>query len=313
VNSGYIQKRRGILDDLRDGRLTLLELGAHDVTVLLADKSTGIWTGSAKALAANCGAGDITDRQARHLLESLEKKGYIRRFPKRRSHANYPILVNRYLVTFGAYSGMTLNASATSDWRKPIYEARHEQGAEEGAQEGAQEGAGRAPIQEVRMKKEKKTTPAPETGASILLPDWLPLSTWNDFLEMRKGIRKPLKGKAVELMLRKLAKLRDAGEDVRQVLEQSTLNSWQDVFPVRKENGYGTRQTASREQQRHERSQQAIERVTGRRSGLADALRSGLAGRSDGRTDFLLPGNAERPAAANSASRVLASGKDIPV
>jgi hypothetical protein len=31
------------------------------------------------------------DRQARHLLESIERKGYIRRFPKRRSHANYPI------------------------------------------------------------------------------------------------------------------------------------------------------------------------------------------------------------------------------
>ena len=181
MSAGYIQKRRGILDHLRDGRLTLLELGAHDVIILLADKATGMWVGSAKALSANCGAGDITDRQARHLLESLEIKGYIRRFPKRRSHANYPILVNRYLVTFGAYSGMTLNASATSDWRKPVYESRQEQGAEQGLEDGAEQGAERAPIQEVRSKKEKieksiegaatKTVaPPPQIAAVISLP-----------------------------------------------------------------------------------------------------------------------------------------------
>jgi hypothetical protein len=75
----------------------------------------------------------------------LEEKGYIRRFPKRRSHANYPILVNRYLVTFGAYSGMMLNASATTDWRNPVYEPRQEQGAEQGVEHGAQQGAARAP------------------------------------------------------------------------------------------------------------------------------------------------------------------------
>jgi hypothetical protein len=316
VNSGFIQKRRGILDHLRDGRLTLLELGAHDVVILLADKSTGLWTGSAKALAANCGAGDITDRQARHLLESLEKKGYIRRFPKRRSHANYPILVNRYLVTFGAYSGMTLNASATSDWRKPVYESRQEQGAERGVEEGVQRGAERAPIQEVRMRPEKKnkSTPAPETGAiAIVLPDWLPLSTWNDFLEMRKAKLKSPTRRAVELLLRKLAKLREAGEDVREVLEQSTLNSWQDVFPVRKENGYDTRQTTSREQQRHERSQQAVENVLGHRSGLADRLREGIPGGDQRGTGAALLRDVERPAARSAAQGVSGSGKEIEI
>ena len=146
---GYVQKRRGVIDHLRDGRLTLLELGAHDVLLLLADKASGMWIGSAKALAANCGAGDITDRQARHLLESLEKKGYIRRFPKRRSHANYPILINRYLITFGANIGSMLNASATTDWRNPVYQSRQELGVQIGLEDGAED----ASIQECKANK----------------------------------------------------------------------------------------------------------------------------------------------------------------
>src|SRR5262249_22292605 len=158
----------GVLDHLRDGRLTLLELGAHDVILLLADKATGIWVGSARALSANCGAGDISDRQARHLLESLEENGYIRRFPRRRSHANYPILVNRYLVPFGAHNGMTLNASATVDWRKPVYEFRLEQGQEQGIENGP----ARAPIQEVRKETEERIMAA--EPVAVIHPPSLP-------------------------------------------------------------------------------------------------------------------------------------------
>src|ERR1700687_1207294 len=108
--NGHVKRRRGILAHLQDGRITLLEHGAHDVVSMLADKSSGIWFGSARAFAANCGAGDVSERQARHLLESLERKGYLRRFSVPRKHGNYPILINKYEVTFGAQSGMRLNA-----------------------------------------------------------------------------------------------------------------------------------------------------------------------------------------------------------
>src|SRR5712692_4918497 len=141
---GYVGKRRGIVEHLQAGRLTLLEYGAYDLMILLADKCTGIWMGSAKALAANCGAGDLTERQARHMLESLEKKGYIRRFPTRRSHGNYTILINKYLVRCGALSGMRLNAAASDDWRNPVYEKCLEQGTE------------RAPIREKRRETKDK-------------------------------------------------------------------------------------------------------------------------------------------------------------
>jgi hypothetical protein len=143
--NGHVKRRRGILGHLQDGRITLLEEGAHDVISMLANKASGIWFGSARAFAANCGAGDVSERQGRHLLESLEQKGYIRRFTTPRAHGNYPILINKYEVTFGAQSGMRLNAVTSIDWRKPVYELRPEHGAEEGAE--------RAPYQEERREK----------------------------------------------------------------------------------------------------------------------------------------------------------------
>jgi hypothetical protein len=143
TGNGFVKRRRGILAHLREGRITLAEAGAHDVIGMLADKCTGIWFGSARAFAANCGAGDVTERQARHLLETLEAKGYLKRFATPRAHGNYPILVNKYEVTFGAHDGMRLNASATSDWHNPAYEKCLEQGAEV------------APYQEVRREKKK--------------------------------------------------------------------------------------------------------------------------------------------------------------
>lgn len=154
--NGYVQRRRGILGHLQDGRLTLLECGTHDVISMLADKATGIWFGSARGFAASCGAGEISERQARHLLESLEKKGYLKRFAKPRAHGNYPILVNKYEVTFGAHTGMRLNAAATKDWRRPVYESCAEHGVEKGVGKGAE----RSPFQEQELRHEKEITPS---------------------------------------------------------------------------------------------------------------------------------------------------------
>ena len=128
MSQGHVKRRRGILGHLQDGRITLLEEGAHDVISMRADKATGIWRGSARAFAANCGAGDVSERQARNLLESLETKKYIRRFATKGKRGNYPILVNKYEVTFGARSGMRLNAEASDDWRNPVYESCQVQG-----------------------------------------------------------------------------------------------------------------------------------------------------------------------------------------
>lgn len=159
MTQGYHRTRRGIVEHLQDGRLTLLEAGAFELIRLVADYKTGIWWGSAKALEGKCGAGDIDTRKARRILESLERKGYIRRFATERGRGNYPILIDKFEVSVGAESAqkiMRLNTALTNDWASPYYEDLPTVG----AAIGAAGGAATAPYKEVISNKELKDSPS---------------------------------------------------------------------------------------------------------------------------------------------------------
>ncbi len=56
-----------------------------------------------------------------------------------------------------------------------------------------------------------------------------------DFEEMRKKIRKPLTPRAKEIMLKKLKELAKDEKTQIAILEQSIMNSWQGVFPLKDE------------------------------------------------------------------------------
>jgi hypothetical protein len=64
-------------------------------------------------------------------------------------------------------------------------------------------------------------------------PDWLPVETFEEFLKMRKKIKKPMTDYAVQLAIRTLDRLRQEGSDPKDVLEQSIMNSWQGLFPCK--------------------------------------------------------------------------------
>ena len=83
--------------------------------------------------------------------------------------------------------------------------------------------------------------PTPRSKAKVAatpLPSWLPQEPWNAYVEMRGKKRKPMTGKAVELIHKKLGGFRVDGEDIEAVLWQSVENGWTGVFPV-KPNGSG--------------------------------------------------------------------------
>jgi len=64
-------------------------------------------------------------------------------------------------------------------------------------------------------------------------PDWLPLDAWVGFVNMRKATNKPMTDRAVQNLLTKLEKMRAAGQDVAEVLDQSTNACWADVYEVK--------------------------------------------------------------------------------
>lgn len=71
----------------------------------------------------------------------------------------------------------------------------------------------------------------------VELPSWIKPDTWADFTAMRKTIKKPLTAQAVTRMLNKLHTMHAEGHDIEACLNQSILNNWQDVFPMRQQQG----------------------------------------------------------------------------
>ncbi len=80
---------------------------------------------------------------------------------------------------------------------------------------------------------ETETETEKRQKADFLIPDWINEKTWNDYLEMRKGIKKPATNRAKELIISKLEKFRNSGHDVEKILEQSILNNWQDIYELK--------------------------------------------------------------------------------
>ena len=68
----------------------------------------------------------------------------------------------------------------------------------------------------------------------IQIPDWIPVDAWNDFVDSRKKLRKPLTQGAIKLAISTLSKLKAEGNDPKEVIEQSILSGYSGLFPVNK-------------------------------------------------------------------------------
>jgi hypothetical protein len=97
--------------------------------------------------------------------------------------------------------------------------------------------------QEQEQKQEKKKEAPP-----FVLPSWVNSEIWEAFIEMRRKLKKPPTEYAIEQLIKKLAKLRDAGEDISVVLNKSIVSGWPDVYPT---NGRGNNGGKPEEQPRH--------------------------------------------------------------
>lgn len=97
----------------------------------------------------------------------------------------------------------------------------------------------------VNLEVKQKTTPSSASSSAssstkkekvanaLVLPDWMPLETWEAFLTMRKKIKKPATDKAIELLVAKLERYKANGQDIQAILEKSITSSWQDVFEIK--------------------------------------------------------------------------------
>lgn len=235
MTSGYVKFRRGLQEHVINGRMTIMEYGVFCWLLQSADDSSGFWWGSAKALACQV---RLTPRNARYLLESLEKKGYLKRFNELRQKGNYAVGIWRFVCSRGASKDKSLNILLTSDWRHAVYELVPTDCPPAADRAASKHCPATAPYQEEEVKpntqeKEKEATPA--AAPPFVLPDWVPEIDWKDWLLMRKAKRNSPTPRAKELAVEDLEELRDKGFDPSEVLKNCIKKGWSGIYPPKKE------------------------------------------------------------------------------
>lgn len=85
-------------------------------------------------------------------------------------------------------------------------------------------------LEKSREEKKREEKTVSKEVAQAPLPDWVPSESWAGYVEMRKKIRKPMTDRARKLVLASLERMHEKGIDVGLVLDNSTKNSWIDVY-----------------------------------------------------------------------------------
>ena len=81
-----------------------------------------------------------------------------------------------------------------------------------------------------RKNNTKRAEPFADYTSNSLLSDAI-----KDFISMRKQIKAPMTDRAIKLMLQKLDTLAQNDDTKIAVLNQSILNSWKGIFPIKEE------------------------------------------------------------------------------
>lgn len=95
-----------------------------------------------------------------------------------------------------------------------------------------------------KPRKPKKTV------ADIIFPDWWPHEKWAAFAEMRRSTRSTLTPDAIALAVTRLTNFRAEGHDIIEILDQSIMNSYRGLFPVKHEgktNGHRARSVSGQQ------------------------------------------------------------------
>jgi hypothetical protein len=231
VSEGFYKRRRGILEHIEAGKIDLLESGIHDYLSLKANLvigngyplPAGVCLTSSPAIHAHCPR--FSERTIRRCLAHLERLDFIKVWKTNGKRGNYHVLICRASVHDLSGKEYRVNALLTTDWREPVYEPVQDVSAV--CPQFVRSLSGNREVEKKEEREEKKPTPR------FALPDWIPQPAWDDFVAMRKSLRAPLTEKAKDLVVKRLERMRLAGQDVSAVLEQSIERSWKGVFDLK--------------------------------------------------------------------------------
>lgn len=119
--NGYFPKRRGVLEHLRDGRLSIMDYVVFDLLLIWADANTGIATTNGPGLVFLSG-NQLKLDTVQTSLRNLEAGKYIARpFYVQGQRGDQKIFIDKFVCTKGKLKGKVLSFTKTTDWQNPAY------------------------------------------------------------------------------------------------------------------------------------------------------------------------------------------------
>lgn len=108
--------------------------------------------------------------------------------------------------------------------------------------------------QEVDKEKDKQPPKPPAKASAEILPksELVPEELWDAFIDVRKGLKAKNTLPACRALINQLAKLKAAGHDPVEVVNQSIRSSWKDLYPVKQNAARGSPQHQTVHEKRSE-------------------------------------------------------------
>lgn len=188
------------------------------VLLKLADRANDdleCWAGQS-SIAEHC---SMSERSVMRHIDTLERAGIIK--VERRKDEFGRQATNLYLLDFSYKPGDKLSPGETD---------------EPGDNQGKSRVTSVSPVLKEEPKEEPKDTRArkPQKPKSpFILPAWLDPDVWQQFVDHRQAIKSKLTDQSARLAIRKLDTLRRGGSPPGAVIEQTVLNGWTGLFPIR--------------------------------------------------------------------------------
>ena len=218
-NNGWIKLHRKLLDNpvvMKDSDhlavwiYLLLNASHTEYPVLFGGKKISLKAGQLitgrKSIASTLG---ISESKVRRILDLFEIDQQIDR---QRSNKNSLVSIlnwDKYQIFDQQIDQQATNKRPTSDQQATTNKNNKN-------------------IKNIKECKEIIYSDVPELNETIIA-----------FIDYRKSIKKPMSDRAITLLLGKLNKMSNSVQEQIEILNQSILNGWQGIFPLKNDSGSG--------------------------------------------------------------------------
>ena len=218
-NNGWIKLHRKLLDNpvvMKDSDhlavwiYLLLNASHTEYPVLFGGKKISLKAGQLitgrKSIASTLG---ISESKVRRILDLFEIDQQIDR---QRSNKNSLVSIlnwDKYQIFDQQIDQQATNKRPTSDQQATTNKNNKN-------------------IKNIKECKEIIYSDVPELNEAIIA-----------FIDYRKSIKKPMSDRAITLLLGKLNKMSNSVQEQIEILNQSILNGWQGIFPLKNDSGSG--------------------------------------------------------------------------